>query len=249
MSTVLARGADATDEFHVRVPVFEGPLQLLLHLVESRELDLLTIPLADVADAYVAHLSEHTVEARNLAEFVSIAAQLILLKSRRLLPEDPLPPPGADDDVVDEDDLRRRLMEYRAIRHAADRLGALDLARPAFRREPRESDLPLVDPEPISARVLWTAMRALLATRDPEPPAPEVLEREVTIAEQIRALRAAMGRRGRTVLQDVLARCRSRTEAAVTVLAMLELVRRRQVRIDQRELFGPITIALVDEAP
>ena len=249
MSSLLAPDAEATEVFHVRVPVFEGPLQLLLHLVESRELDLLTIPLGEVADAYVAHLAEHTVEARNLAEFVSIAAQLILLKSRRLLPEAPVPAAASDDDVADEDELRRRLVEYRALRDAAARLGALDLARPAFRREPRETDLPVIRTDPISAGVLRTAMTALLATPEPEPAAPEIMAREVTISEQIRALRSAMGGRGRAVLQDVLAGCRSRTEAAVTVLAMLELVRRRQVRIDQRTLFGPITIALVDETP
>jgi len=249
VSSVLTRDAGATSLFHVRVPAFDGPLQLLLHLVESHELDLLTVPLADVADAYVAHLAEHPVEARNLAEFVSIAAQLILLKSRRLLPDEPTPVPRAEDEAVDEEDLRRRLMEYRAVRDAAAALGSLDLVRPAFRREPRETDLPLAQPERMSVTVLWAALDALLVTPEPEPAPRDVMAREVTIAEQIRALRSAMRGRGHAVLQEVLAVCRSRTEAAVTVLAVLELVRRREVRIDQRTLFGPITIALVEEVP
>jgi hypothetical protein len=63
------------------LPVFEGPLQLLLHLIEARQLDILTVPLAEVADAYVEHLARHPVDAANLSEFVSIAAQLIFLKS------------------------------------------------------------------------------------------------------------------------------------------------------------------------
>jgi chromatin segregation and condensation protein Rec8/ScpA/Scc1 (kleisin family) len=79
-------------EFTVALPVFEGPLQLLLHLIESRQLDVLTVPLAEVADAYVAHLARHPVDAANLSEFVAIAAQLIYLKSKRMLPAEPLPP-------------------------------------------------------------------------------------------------------------------------------------------------------------
>src|SRR5688572_30899371 len=73
--------------FTLALPVFEGPLQLLLHLIESRQLDVLTVPLAEVADAYVEHLARHPVDAANLSEFVSMAAQLIYLKSKRLLPD------------------------------------------------------------------------------------------------------------------------------------------------------------------
>ena len=98
------------------------------------------------------------------------------------------------------------------------------------------------------AAVLRAALEPLLATPEPAPQPPEIVVREVTIAEQIRALRSAMERRGQAVLQEVLAGCRSRTEAAVTVLAMLELVRRRQVKIEQRTLFGPIRIAMVEES-
>ena len=72
--------------FEVQLPAFSGPLAVLLHLIESRQLDVLTVPLADVADAYVAHLATSPVDPGQLAEFVSVAAQLILIKSRSLLP-------------------------------------------------------------------------------------------------------------------------------------------------------------------
>ena len=110
-------------EFTLALPVFEGPLQLLLSLIESRKLDVLTVPLADVADAYVEHLARHPVDATNLSEFVAIAAQLILLKSRRMLPAEPLPQAADGADEPDEDELRRRLVEYRALRDAAVELG------------------------------------------------------------------------------------------------------------------------------
>ena len=238
--------AGAATPFELRLPVFEGPLQLLLHLIESRQLDVLSVPLAEVADADVEHLAEHPVDATNLSEFVAIAAQLILLKSRRLLPGEPLPALVEGEDEPDEEELRRRLIEYRVVRDAAAELGTRDLTHPALRREPREADLPEVPAARLSASLLTDALDRLAAVPEPEPPPPEVMVREITIGMQIAALRRAMGSRGRVVLQAVLATSRSRTETAVTVLAALELVRRRQVRVEQTELFGPITISALE---
>jgi segregation and condensation protein A len=230
------------DDFTVALPVFEGPLALLLHLIESRQLDVLTVPLAEVADAYVEHLATHPVDAANLSEFVAIAAQLIFLKSKRMLPAEPLPPLPEGADEPDEEELRRRLIEYRALRDAAAELGRRDGVAPARRREPRESHLPEAPAEPLAPAVLAGALEALAAIPEPEPPPPEVVAREITIGQQIAVLRAALAGGGRVLLQTILARCRSRTEAAVTFLATLELVRRRQVRAEQTDIFGPILI-------
>lgn len=234
-------------DFTLALPVFEGPLQLLLHLIESRQLDVLTVPLAEVADAYVEHLARHPVDAANLSEFVSIAAQLILLKSKRMLPSEPLPalPEGADE--PDEEELRRRILEYRALRDASVALGERDGTAPVMRREPRESDLPEVPAEPMPAEILAAALEALAAIPEPVPPPPEVVPREITIGQQIAVLRHALSAGGRVLLHTILARCRTRTEAAVTFLATLELVRRRQVVAEQHEIFGPIVIESAPE--
>jgi segregation and condensation protein A len=235
-------------EFTLALPVFEGPLQLLLHLIESRQLDILTVPLAEVADAYVEHLTRHPVDAANLSEFVAIAAQLILLKSRRMLPSEPLPPMPDGSDEPGEDELRRRLLEYRALRDAAAALGERDGVAPVMRREPREADLPEVPSEPLPVSLLVDVLETLAAIPEPVAPPPEVVAREITIGQQIDVLRAALSRGGRVVLQTILARCRSRTETAVTFLATLELVRRRQVTAEQHDLFGPIVIETVPGA-
>lgn len=228
--------------FQVRLEVFEGPLQLLLHLIEARQVDILTVPLAELADAYVQHLATHPVDPANLSEFVATAAQLIWLKSRRLLPgEGPLQPSEASDEP-DEEELRRRLIEYRTMRDAARALGERDGRTRVMRREPRESDLPEAPTAPLPVALLVEALERLAAVPEPEPPPAEVMAREITIGMQIRVLRAALSATGRVVLQAVLAGCRTRTEAAVTILATLELVRRRQVRAEQRTLFGPIVI-------
>jgi segregation and condensation protein A len=235
--------------FWVELEVFSGPLDLLLQLIESRQLDVLTVPLAEMADAFVEHLAARPVAADELADFVSVASQLILLKSRRLLPAEPLQAGLTEEGEADEEELRRRLLEYRALRDAARVLADWDLSRPTYRREPREEDLPESPAAPLPPSLLSDALQRLAAIPEPEPAPPEVVPREVTIAMQIAALRAAMGSAGRVVLQRVLAACRSRTEVTVTVLAMLELVRRRQATVEQDELFGPILLrALRPEA-
>jgi segregation and condensation protein A len=117
-----------------------------------------------------------------------------------------------------------------------------------MRREPRESDLPEVPAEPIPAVVLAGALEALAAIPEPEPAPPEVVKREITIGQQIAVLHRALSAGGRVLLQTILSRCQSRTEAAVTFLATLELVRRRQVTAEQHDLFGPIVIELVAES-
>lgn len=242
-------GPGMPGSFELRLPVFEGPFALLLHLIESRQLDVLTVPLADVADAYVAHLASHPVDAEHLADFVAVAARLILLKSRRLLPNEQQPELLAEaDDEADEEELRRRLIEYRILRDASVVLGALDGTRPIFRREPRESDLPLVAAPSLPPARLADALATLGAIPEPVAAPPEVVKREITIAEQIEVLRAALSKTGSVVLQAILASCRSRTEATVTFLATLELVRRRQVRAEQATLFGPILVERLEEA-
>ena len=234
--------------FEVRLPVFAGPLQLLLHLIESRELDVLSVPLADVADAYLEHLAHHPVDPAALSDFVVIAAQLIWLKSRRMLPGEAVPVAVDDVEEADEEGLRRRLLEYRAVRDAAQALGARDLTAPLMRREPRESDLPMVSGEALAVGLLVEALDRLAAVAEPDAPPPEVVAREITIGMQIRALLDALSATGRVILQAVLATCRSRTEAAVTVLATLELVRRRQVQVRQSTVFGPILVEVAARA-
>lgn len=229
-------------DFTVTLPVFEGPLQLLLHLIESRQLDVLSVPLAELTDAYVEHLARQPVGAANLSEFVATAAQLILFKSRRMLPAEPMPALPAGAEEPDEEELRRRIVEYRSLRDAALALGQRDGVAAAFRREPRESDLPAAHAEPMPAADLGIALDRLAAIPEPAPPPPEVVPRQVTIAQQIDVLRRALSGQSRVMLHSVLARCRSRTEAAVTFLATLELVRRQEARAEQSEPFGPIAI-------
>jgi segregation and condensation protein A len=229
-------------EFQVELAVFEGPLPLLLHLIESAELDILTVPLATVADAYVAYLATHPVDAANLATFVVTASQLILIKSRRMLPAEPTDARAVASEDVDEEELRRRLVAYRAIRDAARELAARDLVAPMWRREPRDADLPEAPLQPLAPAILVTALAQLASVAEPEPEPPEIVPRVVTVTQQIVFLRAALGREGKVVLQAILAAGSSRTERVVTLMAALELIRRRELHAKQASLFGPIVL-------
>ena len=220
----------ATPSSRVALPAFEGPLQLLLHLIESRQLDVLTVPLAEVADAYVEHLARHPVDAANLSEFVAIAAQLILLKSRRMLPAEPLPP------VPDGDRRARRggaapppARVPRPARRGAWRSASATASRRSCAASRASPTCRSCRPSRCRSRCSSTRSTRWRPSRSRWRRPPEIVAREITIGQQIEVLRQALSQGGRVVLQSILAGCRSRTEATVTFLATLELVRRRQV--------------------
>jgi segregation and condensation protein A len=234
---------------HVTVAGWEGPLGLLLSLIESRELDVLTVPLGSLAEAYLDALAALEADRlANISAFVTIAAQLILIKSRALVARDE--PAGAEpieEGPDPEVDLRERLLLYRAYRDAGARLAALAVERIGlFGRDPgaavssgragaRSADLPPIDPQ-----VLADALAGLAVIVPPVEAPPEVVRRIVTIAERTAVIREALAGSGALVLQELLAGVRDRVVVAVTFLALLELAKRREVVLEQDEPFGPI---------
>jgi segregation and condensation protein A len=249
---------------HVQVATFDGPLALLLSLIEARQLDVLSVPLGGLADAYLEALAGiDTDRLGNISAFVAVASQLILIKSRAMLPRPPAIEPGpldADDAPDPEAELRKRLILYRAHRDAGLRLAEGALQRiGVFRREPgaaraagmagaRPADAPPIDPIRL-ARAL--AGLALIAP-PPEPP-PEVMPRTITLTERAEIIRAALRDAPAIVLQDLLAGVRDRVVVAVTFLALLELMKRREIVVEQDEPWGPIvaraTGDVTDDSP
>jgi segregation and condensation protein A len=244
-------GGRPAESTRVVLPTWEGPLGLLLALIESRQLDVRTVPLADLAGAYLEALASLEVDRlEHLSAFVAIAGQLVLLKSRALLPLPPAPPvPSPEEEPDPEGLLRRRLLLYRAFRDAGRRLEALAQERiGVFSRDPtaaaaearsvaRPAPAPPLDP------------RLLLATLEPllrgVPPPPVPVRRAVTLAERIAVLRLALARADVVVLQELLAGLRDRIVVAVTFLALLELVKGREAAVEQERPFGPIVVRRV----
>ena len=229
-----------------------GPLGLLLSLIEARRLDVLTVPLGALAGAYLealASLDEDRIT--NISSFVSVASQLILIKSRAMLPRraDPDGPGALPDEGLDpEAELRERLLLYRAYRDAGVLLQAVATERIGiFRREPaialataiagaRAPDAPPLDPA-----LLTAALARLAAVVAPPEAPPEVIRRSITLGQRAAILRAALDAAPSIVLQDILRDVRDRVVVAVTFLAMLELMKRREIVVEQHAPFGPIT--------
>ncbi len=239
------------DGTEVHLPDWDGPLGLLLALVEARRLDVLTVPLGDLAGAYLDALA--TLEGDRIGHvsaFVAVASQLILIKSRALLPRPPDPGvPMPDEGADPEAELRTRLLLYRIYRDAAGRLQ--DRALEGFQLARRDPALAgatarahAVAPEPPRLDVghLVRALDRMARAVPPPPPPPEVVPRAITLAERAAAIRGALARAGSLVLQELLAGVTDRVVVAVTFLAMLELVKQREVSVDQAEPWGPITV-------
>jgi len=234
----------------VQIAEFDGPLALLLSLIEARQLDVLTVPLGGLADAYLDALAGlESDRLANVSAFVAVASQLILIKSRAMLPrQTPADPTAIADEGPDpEAELRARLILYRAYRDAGQRLADGALQRIGlFRREPRvaraaglagarPADAPPLDPARLVAAVSHLAAIVL-----PASPPTEVMERVITLTERASIIRAALRGAPSVVLQELLAGVRDRVVIAVTFLAMLELMKRREIVVEQAEPWGPI---------
>jgi segregation and condensation protein A len=233
----------------VHLDSFDGPLGLLLALIEQRQLDILAVRLGDLAGAYLEALARLPGERLpHVSAFVAVAAQLILFKSRAMLPRPPAPPSGAPVDEIDpEEALRQRLILYRAYRDAGIALGerlAVDLqlrhreaaaAAAAGQAGARPADVPPLDPQ-----LLVVALAASVALVPPPPPPPEIVPRSITLADRAEAIRAALIGAPSIVLQELLGDVRDRVVMAITFLALLELVKRREVVAEQAAPWGPI---------
>ncbi len=242
------RPEDATE---IRLPEWEGPLGLLLSLVEARRLDVLSVPLGALAEAYLDALA--TLDGDRLGSisaFVGVASQLILIKSRALLPRQAAAGVPLDDEGADpEAELRARLLLYRAFRDAGAVLQARALTGALLvRREPGVAaaagrTLGVAPDAPrLEVSLLVDALDRLAAVVPAAPAPPEAVRRTMTLAERARLIRAALAEAGPIVLQDLLAGVRDRVVIAVTFLALLELVKRREVTVEQDRPWGPILV-------
>jgi segregation and condensation protein A len=243
------RPEDAT---HVRLDVFDGPIALLLVLIEQRQLDVLTVRLGDLAGAYLDAIAGiERARLPMLSSFISVCSQLILIKSRAILPR-ATPPEESNVDAAEadpEEELRRRLVEYRMYRDAAralaDRLaGFMSL----FHREPSVAASAGVagarpdTGEKLDPRLLADALAASVRLVPPPQPAPQTVARAITLEERAAVIRRALRAAPQFVLQELLRDVHDRIVIAVTFLALLELAKGREVTIQQDEPWGPINV-------
>lgn len=229
--------------YTVQLPVYEGPLDLLLDLIERAELDITRVSLAQVTDQYLEYLRlipSH--EIADLASFLIVAARLLQIKSEALLPRPPLREAGEEDPG---DALARQLIAYKKYKQVAVQLAEREAAglRTYLRQAPMPAAEPKLDPTGLSATLLQRAMVELLAEIARGPQLNDVVApAKVRIRDKIRFLVRALREHGRTTFRSMLSEARSRLEIVVSFLAVLELVKRRQVVVQQAELFGEIEV-------
>jgi segregation and condensation protein A len=229
----------------LRVGGFEGPLDLLLHLCRTNEIDLAALPVRAITDQYLAHLE--AMEFRDLESagaFLVMAATLIYLKSKLLVP----PEEGETEELDDEglalkQELEERLREYARVKAQGASLAAREAeqgllwGRP-FSELPSGDDVPLED---LSVHLLERTLKRLIEEqkrarpREVEPNPPSVVERMTEILTLLRDTWSLL-------FSSLVGSDRNRSDVVVSLLAVLELVRLGRIRIQQSELFGDIVM-------
>jgi len=229
----------------VSLEAFEGPLDLLLHLVREQKLDIHDIPIAKITEQYLAYLDVlKTLNLDVAGEFLVMASTLLYIKSKSLLPRH-------EDEVEEEEDpeilrqeLSRRLVEYERFKEAAARLGERPvLGRDVFVRDFLGEELPeeeIVITE-LSMADLITAFKEVLS-RMPSGEAHEVFVERITIADAISFLLDRLKEEGVIRFDELVGRCKTRNEVISFFLGILELVRLKTVRLYQANPLGLISI-------
>ena len=238
-------------EYRVRFEVFEGPLDLLLHLIRKEEVDIYEVNLTKIATEFIAYLDlMRELDLDVAGELVVMAATLMLIKSRELLPRDQRPEnqSGDEEDLDDPRwELIRQLVEYKKFKDAAARLQTLEeQAENTFPRVPGRIELPEdAAPRRTEATIfdLLAAVNAVLqrfSSRTGE--VRDVFEDKWSVSEKIESLLGTVRTQGRIRFYELFHAATSRAEVVVTFLALLELIRLRMLVAAQAEQFAEIVI-------
>ncbi len=236
----------------VQLAIFEGPLDLLLHLIKKNEVSITDIPIATITEQYLATLELMETLSLDLAgEYLVMASTLVHIKSRMLLP------PGADEPdeeagVDPREELVRRLLEYQRYKDAAGQLEQREvLSRDVFARAATPTEV--VGQRGFRELSVFELLGALKQVIDrlPKDTFHDVTLDKITVREKMTLLLDKLRQQQSVLFDSLFAEMKSRMEVIVTFLAMLELVKVRAIRIFQEEMAGPIMIeaaAGMDEA-
>lgn len=239
---VVIAGAHA--EPVLKLPVYEGPLDLLLDLIRKQQINIYDIPIAQITGQYLEYVQ--MLEQLNIdvaGEFIFMAATLIHIKSRMLLPPDPAA--AAEEQEDPRTDLVQKLLEHEQFRNAAQMLQSKRMVEEATWSQPGTSEFLEAEDEPalaVSTFDLIAAFREIVERARKRPPL-ELPREEVTVAEMIEHVKQVLLSRPHPVrLDDLMAGYMGRQAWIALILALLEMVRLHAVLLRQKELFAPITI-------
>lgn len=228
------------DDYNVKLEAFEGPLDLLLHLIKKEKIDIYDIPISRITEQYLEHLRlMENLDIAVAGDFLVLAATLIYIKSRMLLPPDPAADGDGDLSGDPRAELVERLLEYQKFKSAANMLysqGEIEAA--CYTRGALETDKN--NPE-VAATVfdLLQAFRQVLE-RLQSVAELEIQRDEMTMSEKLAQIRHLISTRGELNVREVFELARSKRDLILTFLAFLELVKEAEITLLQRQLFGDI---------
>ncbi|HYC79650.1 MAG TPA: segregation/condensation protein A [Candidatus Binatia bacterium] len=230
----------------VKIEQFEGPLDLLLQLIEGQELDITTLSLANVTEQFLDYVKQlQQKDPTHLADFLVIAAKLLVIKSKALLPTLEL---GIEEEET-AFDLTQQLLLYKKYKEVAKFFRRLDLRRQ--QSWTREGDLnyqiafipdPSVTPDALSQSIQRLATELKEIIRLPQ----QVMAEVVSITEKIEHIQKLIAEKVETSLSTLIKEAKSKTEVVVTFLAVLELTKQRILTVEQNEIFSDIIIRKKD---
>jgi segregation and condensation protein A len=229
--------------YTIQLDVYEGPLDLLLELIEQAQLDITKVALARVTDQYLAYLGRiHEHHLEDLSSFLVIAARLLQIKSEALLPRPPIREPGEEDPG---DALARQLIAYKKYKQVAVLLSErLDANLRSYPRlvSTYAGDQP-IQIEGADLHALRQALLDVLATApDRSKVQHPIVVPKIKIRERIAAILTALKQASRITFRRLFSKPSSRLEIVVSFLALLELIKQRQIEVHQKSLFGEINI-------
>ncbi len=236
------------DALRVRLPVFEGPLELLYYLIRKHELDISEVSLANISDEFVAWIeAARDLNLGTAGRFISTASTLMYIKSKWLLPAEE--EPGADSSQEDEvGPLLQRLADYQKLRDFMQTLAGLEQrARAAFHR-PFTSELErrleeIAEQEPHIDLNVFELLKSMRRVQEfAFPVTREVAKEEIPLEEKLEELTTLLRNRAEVNLSTLISSARSLLEAVVFFLAALELARQRAAHINQQKTWGEIRL-------
>ncbi len=233
------------EDYPVRLINFEGPLDLLLHLIKKNEVNIYDIPISRITQQYLEYLdlmSEMNLDVAG--EFLVMAATLIHIKSRMLLPR---PDPAQEDPEEDpREALIRRLLEHQRFKAAAELLHDREIQRSAMWHRPdgRVAEVVGEAPEPEVEVDLFSLMAAFRQVLDRMKARPKVIlpAEQIPIETRIEQLFARLSETEACGFEDLFADVQTRAGMIVTFLALLEMIRLKTIRVFQQGAFGPIRV-------
>lgn len=241
---------DMTEElYYVRQEKFEGPLDVLLELIQKKELSINEISLAKVTDEFIGYLkameAQGGMSREQLAEFLVIASQLLLIKSRSLLPQFQATP--EEEESIFE--LEQRLLEYQRVKELAQKLGEMSKGGPkSFSREAYSGKTPVFyPPKSLNISILANAFsKVLAAVPKIEKLVEEKLKKIISLEEKIEELQLALQEKVERAFSELISGAKEKVEIIVSFLALLELAKQKLISVEQRGLFKDITIRKTD---